>query len=325
MFLQSIITNENDGVLTPIPQYPLYSATMQLLNAKLVGYYLDEANGWSLSVDELEKQYQAATAEGTTVKAITIINPGNPTGQCLTYDAIKGVVDWAEKRGLMILADEVYQDNAYSTTPFTSFFKVVKDTGSKVPLVSFHSASKGYYSECGIRSGYLQLENFPQVFYEQLYKMSSISLCSNVTGQIMMGLISNTPQPGEPSYELFVKERDGILESLKRRALKMSEALNAMEGVSSQTIEGALYAFPQITLPKKAIEAAKEAGKAPDTFYALQLLDNTGICVVPGSGFKQVPGTWHYRTTILPPEKDIDTVIAKTAKFHEEFMNKYRD
>ena len=73
-----------------------------------------------------------------------------------------------------------------------------------------------------------------------------------------------------------------------------------------------MYAFPQITLPPKAIVAAKAAGKVPDTFYALALLEETGIVVVPGSGFGQVEGTWHFRTTFLPPEDEMSAARAHT-------------
>ena len=68
----------------------------------------------------------------------------------------------------------------------------------------------------------------------------------------------------------------------------LEDAFNNLEGYSCNKAEGAMYLFPQIHLPKKAIEAAKAAGKAPDAFYALRLLEATGIVVVPGSGFGQV-------------------------------------
>ena len=85
-----------------------------------------------------------------------------------------------------------------------------------------------------------------------------------------------------------------------------------------------MYAFPKITLPEKAIQYAKQIGKAPDMLYCLELLENTGICVVPGSGFKQRDGTYHFRTTFLPKEEHIDQVIARMTNFHQQFLNKYR-
>ena len=68
----------------------------------------------------------------------------------------------------------------------------------------------------------------------------------------------------------------------------LEDAFNKLEGITCNEAEGAMYLFPQISLPQKAIEAAKAANKAPDAFYALRLLESTGIVVVPGSGFGQV-------------------------------------
>ena len=80
-------------------------------------------------------------------------------------------------------------------------------------------------------------------------------------------------------------------------------AFNELEGITCNEAEGAMYLFPRITLPQKAIDAAKKKGQAPDAFYTMELLNATGVCVVPGSGFGQVKGTWHFRSTFLPPEK----------------------
>jgi len=82
-----------------------------------------------------------------------------------------------------------------------------------------------------------------------------------------------------------------------------------------------MYLFPTITLSEKAIQAAKEANRAPDEFYCLRLLDATGICVVPGTGFGQKEGTLHFRTTFLAPGTDW---VGKIVEFHQEFMDKYR-
>jgi alanine transaminase len=83
-----------------------------------------------------------------------------------------------------------------------------------------------------------------------------------------------------------------------------------------------MYLFPQIHLPKKAIEAAKKADKLPDEFYCLRLLDATGVCVVPGSGFGQKEGTFHFRTTFLAPGTDW---VGRITTFHKEFMDEFRD
>ena len=94
------------GVMIPIPQYPLYSASLAEYDMDQVGYYLDEARGWALDVAELERSYQAAK-DKSDIKAIVIINPGNPTGQVLSRDNIEAVIKFAADKKLFIFADEV--------------------------------------------------------------------------------------------------------------------------------------------------------------------------------------------------------------------------
>lgn len=88
--------------------------------------------------------------------------------------------------------------------------------------------------------------------------------------------------------------------------------------------EGALYVFPQLHLPDAAHQAAKEQGCQGDFLYAKELLENTGIVAIPGSGFKQAPDTYHLRITILAPEEHLDDLIQKLGDFHNQFMSKYR-
>lgn len=333
--LKSMIRDHTDAVMVPIPQYPLYSASIALFGGTMVNYYLDEKQCWSLNVNELERSIQQAKQKNLNVRAIVIINPGNPTGNTLSESNMKDIVKFASKHNLVLLADEVYQENIWTTKhPWVSFKKVAVELGLIDPkdthtnkglqLISFHSTSKGYTGECGRRGGYMELCGLDEGVRLELYKLASISLCSNTAGQIMVGLMTNPPKPGDFSYKLYIQERDNILTSLKRRAQKLENAFNKLEGVSCQAAEGALYAFPQITLPPKAVEAAKKAGKAPDAYYCLALLDATGIVVVPGSGFGQQDGTFHFRSTILPPEHLLDGVISRMSTFHAQFMQQYK-
>lgn len=93
------------------------------------------------------------------------------------------------------------------------------------------------------------------------------------------------------------------------------------EVIINYPLQGSMYLFPTINLPSKAIAAAKEAGLEADEFYAGKLLDATGVCIVPGSGFGQKDGTYHFRTTFLAPGTDW---VSRITKFHKEFMNEYR-
>lgn len=325
--LQALIRDSLDGVLVPIPQYPLYSASLTLLGGQMSGYYLDESKGWAMQQEELERAYAEATKKGVNLRALVVINPGNPTGQCLSRESMEQTIEFCRSKRLVLMADEVYQTNVYGTTPFLSFKKVLRDMGPQykdVELVSFHSVSKGFLGECGQRGGYMELEGIDEAVRAQLYKLASISLCSNTTGQMMTGLMVDPPKPGSASYTLYAQERDAILSSLKRRAKKLADGLNRIPGIQCNEVEGALYAFPQISLPPKLQEAARQAKKAPDTFYCLHLLQSTGLVVVPGSGFGQRSGTFHFRTTILPSEDRIDRVIENIANFHTAFIKQYQ-
>ncbi|KAK4402755.1 Glutamate--glyoxylate aminotransferase 2 [Sesamum angolense] len=148
---------------------------------------------------------------------------------------------------------------------------------------------------------------------------------SNVPAQIFMGLMVNPLKPGDISYERYIRESKGILESLRRRAQIMTDGFNSCRNVVCNFTEGAMYSFPQIRLPPKAIEAAKQAGKVADVFYCLKLLEATGISTVPGSGFGQKEGVFHLRTTILPAEEDMPAIMASFKKFNDEFMEQYED
>lgn len=294
MGLRALIRDSNDGIMLPIPQYPLYSACIALYGGSQVPYYLEEERGWGMSAAELERALQAAVAQGKRVRALVVINPGNPTGNTLPEETMKEVVQFCRRHKLVLLADEVYQDNVYqSRHPWCSFKAVASSMGlvspahtnrnSGLQLMSFHSTSKGFVGECGRRGGFVELCGFDEAVRAEFYKLASISLCSNVGGQIMTGLMVNPPQPKDESFALYAQERDNIAASLKRRAQRLVAGLRKLEGVQCQDVEGALYAFPSIALPPRAIAAAKAANKQPDVFYCLQLLDATGVVLVPVS------------------------------------------
>jgi len=309
--LRILISGAQDGIMIPIPQYPLYSATITLYEGQQVPYYLDEAHDWRLDRAMLEESIQKAKAAGIRVRAICVINPGNPTGSVLDAENVAMVVDFAKAHGLSILADEVYQENVYlAKDRFTSFAKVVEQAQAReVSLFSFHSCSKGYLGECGHRGGYLELRNVPQDVADEITKLQSVSLCSNLPGQVATYCLVHPPRPGEASHAQWKQERDHILSELRTRAALLAEGLNRIPGIQCNVVAGAMYAFPRITLPPGRTDAD----------YCLALLEETGICVVPGSGFGQRPGTAHFRTTILPPTGKIRSVVERLAKFQASY------
>merc|ERR1739844_29745 len=328
--VMKLLTNPNGGdgekrpgVMIPIPQYPLYSASLAEYNMDQVGYFLNEDKNWSLDMAEIERAYNAAASK-CAVRAIVIINPGNPTGNVLSRANIEAVVKFAEEKKLFVFADEVYQDNVYADgCKFHSFKKVMNEMGDpykSMELASFMSCSKGYMGECGIRGGYAEVVNMDPGVRAMLQKSISAKLCPTVIGQACMDVVVNPPLPDEPSHVAWSEEVAATLQSYADRAKLVADTLNSIEGFTCNTVQGAMYAFPCITLPEKALAAAKEAGQPADVFYASNLLEATGICIIPGSGFGQQPGTFHFRTTILPQKEMIKEMLGRLKEFHVKFM-----
>jgi alanine transaminase len=341
MMVQALIADKGrDGLMIPIPQYPLYTATLALEDGTPIPYFLDEKAGWSTTIPELERALSAGREAGRNPRGLVVINPGNPTGACIPDSVVRDIAQFASDKNLVLMADEVYQENLWKDgASFYSFRKAACDLGlldptnpnsggpgprGRLQLASFHSVSKGFLGECGRRGGFMELCGFDDEVRGQLYKLSSINLCSNLDGQVMTGLMVNPPAPGDESHATYVSERDAILASLKRRATKLAAAFSSMEGVSCADPDGAMYAFPKISIPAKAVAAAKDAKMAPDAFYCMEMLKATGIVTVPGSGFGQEEGTFHLRMTILPSEAAIDSVISKMSAFQAGFLAKYK-
>jgi aspartate/methionine/tyrosine aminotransferase len=327
--LTALLKEPSDGFMIPIPQYPLYSASLTLYGGKQVGYFLDEKNSWQLSEASLNSSITLAEQGGIHPVGIVVINPGNPTGAVLSYDNITMIVGFARRHGLSIIADEVYQENVYDPqVKFYSFARVMNDMKEKdVTLFSLHSVSKGFLGECGHRGGYLEMRNVPDEVVAQFVKLQSISLCANVVGQLATYLMVSPPQPGDESHSTYLREREEVLTSLKKRAEILGNGVNQIEGMSVDIPQGAMYAFVKIDLPQeRGVDVSRmtpeerlSSDTKRDSEYCLQLLEETGICVVPGSGFGQLPGTLHFRTTFLPPLEEIEELVVKLRAFHEHY------
>jgi len=324
LMLSMLISNDKSGILIPIPQYPLYTACLARHNGIPIPYYLDESKHWSTNPDEIDRAVAGAQSEGIEVKALVVINPGNPTGALLEEGVMRELVKLCEKHKLVLLADEVYQDNLHQKEnhPFISFKKVVREEASNIPLVSFHSISKGATGECGRRGGYFELANVPEEVVELVYKMASVDLNLPLPGQVGVDCMVRPPQPGSPSYDLWKSETGVIHDALARRSTIMVERFNKLPGMSCVPAPGALYLYPRINLPEAAVQAAKDAGKEADMFYAHALLDETGICAIPGSELGQKKGEGHFRLTILCD--GVEEYVGQLETFHRRFMKRYQ-
>ena len=187
--LQVCIRDETDCILLPIPQYPLYSGSINLYDGSFEGYYLDEDGGsWALSQAELRASISKARLRGKCPRALVVINPGNPTGNTLSEANMREIAQVCREERLVLFADEVYQSNLYMAgKPFVSFRKVVCDLGyskEDFELFSFHSISKGFFGECGRRGGYVECYGISDEAKGAIYKMIALGLCANVAGQV---------------------------------------------------------------------------------------------------------------------------------------------
>ena len=327
---QTLLNQPKDAIMIPIPQYPLYTALISLLNGSAVPYYLDESKGWGLDMADLEMNYRKAKDTGLNVKALVVINPGNPTGQVMTKDNIKDLITFCHENRIIVCADEVYQKNIYCEKPFVSMKKVMYDMGApynETELISFHSTSKGVLGECGLRGGYMELVNMDAYAQGQILKLRTITLCPNTVGQLMTEVMVNPPRKGECTDEtvkLYNKEWDMIFGGLKSRSKLLTEKLNGIAGITTNKLEGAMYAFPRIHLSEAAIKAAAAKGMAPDAMYCMEALEQTGLILVAGSGFKQREGTYHFRiTNLIYNTKEFEGALTTFKAFNEKFFAKY--
>ncbi|KAI5632404.1 aminotransferase class I and II domain-containing protein [Phthorimaea operculella] len=312
------------GVMIPIPQYPLFSSALTELGLHQVDYFLNEGNCWSVCLQELRRAWSQARST-CNVRAIVVINPGNPTAQVLSRANIEEIIQFAYEHNLFVFADEVYQENIISK-PFHSFKKVKTEMGdpySRLEMASFMTASKGWAAECGLRGAFMELQGIQPAARTALLKSRGVMQCPNILGQIALDCILRPPEPGEPSYEQFTREKSHIQQVLCERTALVFNAFNSIPGFSCNRLDGTMCAFPRVEMPSHAQAAAASRGVKPDEFYCMRLLEETGICVVPGSGFGQRAGTYHFRTTILHPHEELVHMLAAIDSFHQRFLQEY--
>lgn len=256
---------------------------------------------------------------------MVVINPSNPTGAVLKQEHLYGIIKFAHKHGILLIADEVYQDNVYTGHEFISLRKAIHAIGSPyndVSAVSLHSISKGYLGEGGIRGGYMEFHNIEPGVLKELHKIRD-PYNVNVTGSIVMGILCDPPTYENASKEIvdqYNKEKNEILQSLETKVKMTMEMFNQCKGIKCQPINGALYAFPRILLPESVIELAKKEKLTPCEYFCKRMVEETGIITVPGCVFGQEPGTFHFRMSLLVWDLK---EFAKMLELMKNFINKF--
>lgn len=282
------LLDPGDNILSPAPDYPLYSAVLAKLGAEMNTYFLDESNNWEPDIDDLRARINART------KAIVLINPNNPTGNIYSRKLLEQVAELARRHNLVVIADEIYDKIVLDGNPTISIASLAPD----LPMITFGGLSKPYLAPgwrvgWGIASGDAQ-----QIgpYIEGVHKLLRARLCINFPQQFAVQPALEGPQThlGEMSAKLR-----------RRRDLTMQWAERTPR-VSLVKPNGAFYAFPKIDIPED------------DLVFVKELLRQKHVLVVNGSGFGQRPGTKHFRIVFLPDEATLTRAYQSITDFMAE-------
>ena len=287
------LVNEGDNVLTPTPGYPLYTAVESKLQSVENPYYLDESNGWQPDVEDIKSKINERT------KAIIVINPNNPTGSNAKKETLLEIIKIAKEKNIVIFADEIYDKLLFDGNEHISLASL----DSEAPIITFGGLSKNYVVP-GFRIGWGVVSgdyNIMSEYIEAINKMLRARLSANHPEQYAIPAALN----GDNAHLV------PMMEKLTRRRDLTVEMLNAIDGITCVKPEGAFYAFPSLDI------------KNEDSHFVAELIKETGVVVVPGSGFGQVPGTKHFRVVFLPQEEKLIKAYESIGKFMESYKDKF--
>lgn len=284
------LLNDNDELLIPAPDYPLWTAAASLSGGNPVHYLCDEELDWAPNIDDIRSKITERT------KGIVVINPNNPTGAVYPESILKQIMELAHEFNLIVFADEIYDKITYDEAKHIPLASL----SDEVFCITFNGLSKAYRA-AGFRSGWMVLsgpKHHARDYIEGLDMLSSMRLCANVPAQHAI----QTALGGYQSIkELIVP--GGRLYDQRDIAWKM---MNEIPGVSCVKPEGALYLFAKLD---PAIHPIKN-----DEKMALDLLLQQKVLIVQGSGFN-MPDTQHFRLVFLPREDELCDAIERIGTF----------
>jgi alanine-synthesizing transaminase len=266
------LVNAGENVLTPCPDYPMYSAVLNKLGAQPNSYLLDEKNEWQPDLEDIAQRINSRT------RAIVLSNPNNPTGAVYSRQTLERIAELARQNNLVIFADEIYDKLILDSEPHTSMAALAPD----VPVVTFNGLSKSYLVP-GWRVGWGIVTGEAAAvspYLEGIHQLLRARLCSNHPQQFAVRPALEGPQ-------------DHLLEvcsKLRARRDLTVRACRATPRMSCVAPRGAFYAFPKIDIPDS------------DEDFVKRLLVEKHVLLVHGTGFGQAAGTKHVRIVFLPDE-----------------------
>ncbi len=289
MAMQALLNN-GDEVLVPAPDYPLWTAAVNLAGGKARHYLCDEQSDWFPDLADIESKITDKT------RGIVVINPNNPTGSVYSQDVLEALVELARRHNLIIFADEIYSKILYDDAEFIPMGRLAQD----VLCVSFNGLSKSYRL-AGFRSGWMVIsgaKHRAKSYIEGLEMLASMRLCANVPAMFAV----QTALGGYQSInELIVP--GGRLRDQRDAAMS---ALADIPGVSCVKPRGALYLFPKLDLDMYKIK--------DDQQMVLDFLIQEKILLVQGTAFNW-PNRDHFRIVFLPREDDLTKAIHRFGDF----------
>ena len=289
MSVQALV-NDGDEVLIPSPDFPLWSAAVNLCGGKAVHYLCDEENDWQPDLADLRSKITPQT------KALVVINPNNPTGAVYQRDMLEQLIAIGREFDLVMFADEIYDKILFDEEPYIPLASLADD----LLMLTFSGLSKSY-RVAGFRSGWLVVSGARERaldYIEGLNILASTRLCANVPTQHAI----QTALGGHQSiFELTAP--GGRLFEQRNVAWQL---LNEIDGISCVKPKGALYLFPKIDTAKFNIQ--------DDEQFALDLLMQEKVLMVHGSGFNW-PRADHFRIVFLPHVEQLKEALGRLKNF----------
>jgi len=290
-FLAGALISDGSELLVPGPSYPPYISYVKFFGGKPVAYRTIEEDDWNPDTEDLRDKISDKTV------GILVINPNNPTGSVYNEKTLREIVDIAGEYELPLISDEIYDQLTYDE-PQTPMARIARD----VPVIGLNGISKVYLAP-GWRVGYAYFcdtDGELNPLYDAMIRQARIRICLNSTAQIAS--IAALRSDGSHLKETMSKMR-------ARRDL-IHKRLNDIDSISTRLPEAAFYIMPKIDLQ----------GRWPnDVEFVKDVLRETGVVFVPGSGFGAEHGAGHFRSVFLPPAEMIDEAMNRL----EGFMTKH--
>jgi alanine-synthesizing transaminase len=289
----SALVNPGEDILTPKPDYPLYSAVLCKLGIALNAYDLNEDDAWQPELADIERKLTPRT------RGIVLINPNNPTGSLCSREMLEQIAEIVRRHNLVVFSDEIYDklilpDSNEAATPHMAFAAVAPD----VPCITFGGMSKNYLVP-GWRIGWGIVSGDAAAvrpYIEGIHRLLRARLCANHPEQYAIKPALEGPQ----DHLIEVRRK---LRSRRDLTQKWCESTPRVSCVAPR---GAFYAFPRIDIPES------------DEVFVKELIRQKHVMVVHGSGFGQKPDTQHFRIVFLPDEKTLTSAYAGIADFIRE-------